>query len=97
MPATVTMRFFANIQLFMGKKEVRLVLDDSEKLTVGYLITEIARLEGKDLRNLVMDATGKSRATVRIVVNDELLLQDPFDFRVRNGDTVFIFPLLAGG
>jgi len=30
-------------------------------------------MEGKDLKNKVMDEQGKSRATVRVVLNDKLL------------------------
>jgi molybdopterin converting factor small subunit len=93
----VTVKFFANIEIAMGKKEMRLVFDDLEKLTVGHVVAEISKLERKDMGNLGIDENGKSRGTVRIAVNDELLLQDPFGVSVHDGDTILIFPLLAGG
>ncbi len=97
MSATVTMKFFANIEILMGKKEVKLVFDDSKKLTVGDVIQEVSRLGGKDLKDLVMDESGKSRGRIRIVVNGELLLQDPFGASIHDGDEILMFPLLAGG
>ena len=97
MSTTVTMKFFANIEILMGKKEVTLVFDDSKKLTVGDAIHEVSRLAGKGLCNLVMDESGKSRGRIRIVVNRELLLQDPFGVSIHDGDEILMFPLLAGG
>jgi MoaD family protein len=97
MSVVVTVKFLANVEIFMGKREMTVTLNDSNQQTVGDVITEISRLERKDLRNKVMDEEGKSRATVRIVLNDKLLLQDPFETSVKKGDTILIFPLLAGG
>lgn len=97
MPIIVTVKFLANVEIFMGKREAVVTLDDSKPHTVGEVITEVTRLEGKDLKGKVMDEHGKSRAIVRIVLNDKLLLQDPFEIGVKNGDTLLIFPLLAGG
>jgi molybdopterin converting factor small subunit len=97
MPIVVTVKFLANVEIFMGKREMSVTLDDSKPRSVGDVIAEISRLEGKDLKGKVMDEHGKSRATVRIVLNDKLLFQDPFEAAVKEGDTILIFPLLAGG
>ncbi len=97
MSIVVTAKFLANVEIFMGKREVKLRLDDSSKRTVGDVITEITKLEGKDLKSMVMDEQGNSRAMVRIVLNDRLLLQNPFEAPVKDGDMILIFPLLAGG
>jgi molybdopterin converting factor small subunit len=94
---TVTVKFLANVELFMGKREVTVTLDGSKQQKVGDVIAEITRLENKDLKSKVMDEKGKSRTTVRIVLNDRLLLQDASKAQVRDGDTLLIFPLLAGG
>jgi molybdopterin converting factor small subunit len=97
MSITVTVRFFANVELFMGKKETALTLDDSNEPTVGDVIAEISRLEGKDLEGMVTDDQGKSRGAVRVVLNDKLLYRDPLQARVKNGDRISIFPLVVGG
>jgi MoaD family protein len=97
MSIIVTVKFFANVEIFMGKREITVALDDSKPQTVRDIIAEITRLEGKDLKSRVMDEQGKSRATVRIVLNDKVLFQDPFETSVKNGDTILIFPLVAGG
>jgi molybdopterin converting factor small subunit len=97
MSIIVTVKFLANVEIFMKKREMKVTLDGSKRQTVGDVIVEITKLEGKDLKNKVMDEQGKSRATVRVVLNDKLLFQDPFEATVKNGDTILIFPLLAGG
>ena len=97
MSITVTVKFLANVEIFMGKREVSITLDERRKQTVGEVIAEITKLENKDLKSKLMDEKGKSRTTVRIVLNDKLLLQNASEAQVRNGDTLLIFPLLAGG
>ena len=97
MSITVTVKFLANVEIFMGKREVTVTLDEGRKQTVGEVIAQITKMENKDLKSKLMDEKGKSRTTVRIVLNDRLLLQDASEAQVKNGDTLLIFPLLAGG
>jgi len=94
---TLTVKFLANVEIFMGKREVTATLDEGRKQTVGEVIAQITKMENKDLKSKLMDEKGKSRTTVRIVLNDRLLLQDASEAQVKNGDTLLIFPLLAGG
>jgi molybdopterin converting factor small subunit len=93
----VTVKFLANVEIFMGKREVTVTLDEGRKQTVGEVIAEITKIENKDLKSKLMDEKGKSRTTIRIVLNDKLLLQNASEAQVKNGDTLLIFPLLAGG
>ena len=97
MSITLTVKFLANVEIFMGKREVTVTLDEGRKQTVGEVIAQITKMENKDLKSKLMDEKGKSRTTVRIVLNDRLLLQDASEAQVKNGDTLLIFPLLAGG
>jgi len=92
----VTVKFLANVEIFMGKREVTVTLDEGRKQTVGEVIAEITKIENKDLKSKLMDEKGKSRTTIRIVLNDKLLLQNASEAQVKNGDTLLIFPLLAG-
>jgi molybdopterin converting factor small subunit len=93
----VTVKFLANVEIFMGKREVTVTLDEGRQQTVGEVIAEITKIENKDLKSKLMDEKGKSRTTIRIVLNDKLLLQNASEAQVKNGDTLLIFPLLAGG
>jgi molybdopterin converting factor small subunit len=97
MSTTVTVKFFANVEILMGRKEVSLVFDDSKKPTVGDAIREVTKLGGKDLGSQVMDGSGKSLGRIRIVVNGELLHHEPFGVSIHDGDEILVFPLLAGG
>ena len=96
MSITVTVKFLANVEIFMGKREVTVTLDEGRQQTVGEVIAEITKIENKDLKSKLMDEKGKSRTTIRIVLNDKLLLQNASEAQVKNGDTLLIFPLLAG-
>lgn len=93
----VKVRFFANLEIFMNKKELTMTLDDSREHTVGDILVEISRLEGKDLKGMVIGEHGRPRGSVRIVLNDKLLLKDAFETRVRDRDRILLFPLLGGG
>jgi molybdopterin converting factor small subunit len=93
----MTVKFLANVEIFMGKREVTVTLDEGRQQTVGEVIAEITKIENKDLKSKLMDEKGKSRTTIRIVLNDKLLLQNASEAQVKNGDTLLIFPLLAGG
>ena len=93
----MTVKFLANVEIFMGKREVTVTLDEGRKQTVGEVIAEITKIENKDLKSKLMDEKGKSRTTIRILLNDKLLLQNASKAQVKNGDTLLIFPLLAGG
>ena len=97
MSITVTVKFLANVEIFMGKREVTVTLDEGRQQTVGEVIAEITKIENKYLKSKLMDEKGKSRTTIRIVLNDKLLLQNASEAQVKNGDTLLIFPLLAGG
>jgi molybdopterin converting factor small subunit len=85
------------MEVFIGKSEMTVTLDDSRQQTIGDIIAEITRLEGKDLKTKLMDEHGRSRGAARIVLNDKLLLTDPFETVVRSGDMIWIFPLAVGG
>ena len=96
-PVVVTVRFFANVQIFMGKTEVTVTMDNPNEPTIGDVISEVSRLVGKDLKGMAADEHGSSLGAVRIVLGDRLLLEKPLDTKVKNGDTILVFPLLGGG
>jgi molybdopterin synthase sulfur carrier subunit len=94
----VSVRFFANVRQLMGKDEMTLDLDPSRRYTVRDILTEITRSEKKDLSSLLVEVKGQSRGTVRVVVNGrEIRSLDGSEATIENGDSITIFPLLAGG
>lgn len=82
----------------MGKEEVSLDLDPSKTYSIGDIISEITKSEGDQLSTMLIEMRKKSRETVRIVVSGkEISSLDGLEAKVRDGDQITIFPLLAGG
>lgn len=72
------------------------IVDSPNEPTVGDVISEVSRLVGKDLKGMT-DDHGRSLGALRIVLSDRLLLEKPLETKVKNGDTLLVFPLLGGG
>jgi molybdopterin synthase sulfur carrier subunit len=94
----VKVRFFANVKQIMGKEEVTLNLAPSKRYRIKDILREIARSENKDLSTVLVEAQGRSRGTVRIVLNGKVVHSlDGLETTIKDGDEIAIFPLLAGG
>lgn len=94
----ITVKFLANIGIFMGIKELTVQLDDGTEHTVRELIEKITEVTGKDLKGKVMDETGQSTGTVRIVVNgSNINWLSGFETKISEGDSVSMFPALGAG
>ena len=94
----VNVKFFANVRQLMGKDELTLELDPSKNYTVRDILQEIATSEDKELSTMLVTVQGGSRGAVRVIVNGrEIHHLDGIETRVQDGDSITIFPLLAGG
>ncbi|MEM2907120.1 MAG: hypothetical protein QW739_03470, partial [Candidatus Odinarchaeota archaeon] len=65
----ITVKFLANMGIFMGIRELNLELDEGKKYTVKDIIEKITQTTGKDVKGKVMDEKGQATGRVRIVVN----------------------------
>ena len=82
----------------MGKDEVILELDTSKQHTIRDILREIALSEKKESSTMLVEVEGKSRGTVRVVVNGkEIHFLQGLETEIGDGDQITIFPLLAGG
>lgn len=88
------LRFFANYRAAVGQKTVEMEFADDS--TIGNLLEQLeaehAELEGE----LIED--GSVRAQVNILLNGRNVLhEDGLDTALADGDTVSVFPPVAGG
>ena len=94
----VSVKFLANVKELMGREEITLDLDPSKQYTIKDVLREITASENKSLSTLLLEVRGKSRGTVRVVVNGkEIRSLDNSETIVQDGDRISIYPLLAGG
>ena len=82
----------------MGKEELKLDLDHSKRYSISDVLSEIARLENKELATLPIETRGIPLRAIRLVLNGNIIhsLKD-LETEVQDGDRIAIFPLLAGG
>lgn len=94
----VVVKFYANIALYMQKKEVNLTLDKSKNYTIGNIIDEVSRIENKNLRSKLINANGKRQLGIRILLNGvNVDFKEKMDTPVKDGDVISMFPLIGGG
>jgi sulfur-carrier protein len=94
----VQVKFFANVQQWIGKEEIQLQLDPSGVYKVRDLLREIADREKMDLSALLKEDLDDSRAKVRVIINGKgIHTLDGLDTVIQDGDQIALFPLLGGG
>lgn len=94
----VTVKFLANMGIFMGIRELNLELDDSKEYTIKDIIDYITQKTGKDLKSKIMDEKGQSTGRVRIVLNGrDIVSLSRFETKIADGDNISMFPALGAG
>ncbi len=94
----VTVKFLANMGIFMGIRELNLELDDGREYTIKDIIEYITQKTGKDLKGKIMDERGESTGRVRIVLNGrDIVSLSRFETKVADGDNISMFPALGAG
>lgn len=89
----VTVKLFANFREAAGRDQVKIQADD-----IKDLLDELAKISGARLTGQLYDKTGKLRDTVHILVNGRgINLLKGLNTRLKDGDTVAIFPPVSGG
>ena len=82
----------------MGKEELKLDLDHSKRYSIKDVLSEIARLENKELATLPIETKGIPHRAIRLVLNGKIIhSRKGLETEVQDGDRIAIFPLLAGG
>ncbi len=96
MENTIKANFYANLRPIVGGKTVELPL--VEGTTVRQLIAEIVR-RYPGLGPILLDETGELYRHVHVFINgrDAPYLQNALDALLAPGDTVDMFPAVAGG
>jgi molybdopterin converting factor small subunit len=95
---TVCVKFSGHLRALLGKEEVRLDLPPDKFSSIKDILSEIERTEGRRISPIVTKANGDSREVLKIVHNGKVIsARHGLETRVQNGDSLMIFPMIAGG
>ena len=92
----LTFRFFATFREAVGQKSIDRSFDE-ESITVGHALASLED-EFEGLSGQLIDEAGDIRPQLSVLRNGrEVLHQDGVETKLDNGDTISIFPPVAGG
>jgi adenylyltransferase/sulfurtransferase len=89
----ITVKLFANFREAAGEDQIKIQADD-----IKTLLDKLTKIGGATLTEQLCTKNGKLRDTVHILVNGRgINLLKGLNTRLRDGDTVAIFPPVSGG
>ena len=95
---TVYVKISGHLSALFGKAEIRLNLAHISFSSIKDILSEIGRIEGKQISPIIRKADGDSRAVLNIVLNGKLIsARDGLEIKVHDGDHLTIVPFIAGG
>ncbi len=98
MSTSLKAKFYVNVRDFIGKNEIEVKLDGTERHTIREVIEKLDTLEGKGFKEKIIGTEARPGGSIRIVLNGKMIdTLKHFDTEVKTGDEVAFFPLIAGG
>jgi len=92
----VQVKFFTTLREITGKKEEE--VESSSTITVKELLTQLSKKYGREFTNYVYDEKGDVRTHIQILINGRGIdVFQGLETKLREGDTVAIFPPVGGG
>jgi len=89
-------RFFTTLREITGKKEEE--VESSSTITVKELLTRLSKKYGKEFTDYVYDEKGEVRTHIQILINGrDIDVFQGLETKLKEGDTVAIFPPVGGG
>jgi len=95
----VNVRFFAALRELVGKKIEHLEFPDSEDVTVGRSLKQLAERYGEGFVDFVFDRkTGDIRSYLTLLVNGRSIATlNELETKLVDGDVLAILPPVSGG
>ena len=92
----IKVKFFTSLREITGKKEDE--VQSSSIITVEELLAHLSKKYGRELTEYLYDEKGKVRAYIQILINGRgIKVLQGFETKLKEGDTVAIFPPVGGG
>ena len=92
----VQVKFFTTLREITGKKEEE--MESSGAITVKKLLTQLSKKYGTEFKNYIYDEKGNVRTYIQILINGRgIEVFQGLETKLKEGDTVAIFPPVGGG
>ncbi len=89
-----TVKYYANLRQVTGMKEDSI---DSDEISVGQVVDLLSGKYGESFQSLMLE-NGKLRNNVIILINgNNIIFGKGIEEKIKSGDSVDIFPPVAGG
>ncbi len=92
----IKVRFFTSLREITGKKEDE--IRSQNIITVEKLLARLSKKYGREFTEYLYDEKGNVRTYIQILINGRgLNALQGFETKLKEGDTVAIFPPVGGG
>ena len=92
----IKVRFFTSLREITGKKEDE--IQSPSIFTVEELLSHLTKKYGREFTEYLYDEKGKVRTYIQILINGRgIKALQGFETKLKEGDTVAIFPPVGGG
>ena len=92
----ITVKFFTSLREITGKKEDE--IQSPSIITLEELLAHLSKKYGKEFTEYIFDEKGKVRTYIQILINGRSInVLQRFETKLKEGDTVAIFPPVGGG
>jgi len=92
----IRVKFFTTLREITGKKEDE--IQPSSIITVKELLTQLSKKYGKQFMDYLYDERGNVRTYIQILINGRgINALQGLKTKLKEGDTVAIFPPVGGG
>jgi molybdopterin synthase sulfur carrier subunit len=92
----IKVKFFTSLREITGKKEDEIQLPSI--ITVEELLAHLSKKYGKGFTEYLYDEKGDVRTYIQILINGRSInVLKRFETKLKEGDTVAIFPPVGGG
>jgi molybdopterin synthase sulfur carrier subunit len=89
-------KFFTTLREITGKKEEE--VESSSDITVKELLTRLSKKYGVEFTDYIYDEKGDMRTHIQILINGRgIEVFQGLETKLKEGDTVAIFPPAGGG
>jgi molybdopterin synthase sulfur carrier subunit len=92
----VKVKFFTSLREITGKKEDE--IQSPRTIRVKELLNSLSKKYGREFTDYLYDKRGKVRTYIQILVNGRgINVLQGFETKLKEGDTIAIFPPVGGG